>query len=447
MIKVAKFGGSSLADAGQFQKVKAIVEADPSRRFVVASACGKSSPSDHKVTDLLYLCQAHLRYGVSYEPIFKEIETKYYAIKGALHLSLDLDAEFARIRKMMNKDVSTDLLVSRGEYLTSRLLAEYLDFDFLDAADVLAFHYDGTIDYERTASQLSSRTGERGVVIPGFYGALPNGAIRVFSRGGSDVSGAVIANVVNADVYENWTDVPGFLVTDPRIVKDPMPIKRINYSELRAMSYMGANVLHDDAVFPVRSKNIPINIRSTNDPDAPGTMILSDCSEMDAMDPPPIITGITGRKNFTALTLTCSHASALPGYLRQILEVFEEFKVSVESVPMTVDTISVIVSSDAVSENLYDIVNQLREKIKPDSLKIEENLAMIAIVGRAIQEKPGMSGRLLSEFGRNQINIKVISQSADELCVTVGVNNRDFEKAVRCIYEKFIAEESKGAEG
>ena len=382
MIKVAKFGGSSLADAGQFQKVKAIVEADPSRRFVVASACGKSSPSDHKVTDLLYLCQAHLRYGVSYEPIFKEIETKYYAIKEALHLSLDLDAEFARIRKMMNKDVSTDLLVSRGEYLTSRLLAEYLDFDFLDAADVLAFHYDGTIDYERTASQLSSRTGERGVVIPGFYGALPNGAIRVFSRGGSDVSGAVIANVVNADVYENWTDVPGFLVTDPRIVKDPMPIKRINYSELRAMSYMGANVLHDDAVFPVRSKNIPINIRSTNDPDAPGTMILSDCSEMDAMDPPPIITGITGRKNFTALTLTCSHASALPGYLRQILEVFEEFKVSVESVPMTVDTISVIVSSDAVSENLYDIVNQLREKIKPDSLKIEENLAMIAIVGQ-----------------------------------------------------------------
>lgn len=443
MIKVAKFGGSSLADAGQFCKVRKIIEMDPARRFVVASACGRAGVDDHKVTDLLYLCVAHRRYGVSYEPILAEIEKKYYGIRADLHLHADLEKEFALIRQYLEKGADTDIIVSRGEYLTSLLLAEFLDFDFIDAADLLAFRYDGSIDYERTARQLEEKCGKKGVVIPGFYGAMPNGTVRVLSRGGSDVTGAVIANVVGADVYENWTDVSGFYVADPRIVDHPITIRRINYSELRAMSYMGASVLHDDAVFPVKSKNIPINIRNTNDPAAEGTLILSDCREQDQADPPHAITGIAGKRDFTAITMTCSKASAVPGFLRQILEVFEEFRVSVECVPMTVDTVSILVAREAVSGCLYDIIDRLRKKVKPDSLHLDENLALIAIVGRAMKEKPGMSGKLLSEFGRNQINIRIISQSADELCVTVGVSSRDFEKAVRCIYDKFITEEGE----
>lgn len=442
MIKVAKFGGSSVANAAQFRKVKKIIESDPDRRFVVSSACGKESSEDHKVTDLLYLCQAHIKYGVSYEPIFQTIVDKYMRIKNELHLRIDLDEEFDKIRSVMKRGMSTDYLVSRGEYLTSRCLAEYLNYDFVDAADVIAFRYDGSIDLERTKQQLESHLHDRGLVIPGFYGALPNGTIRVMSRGGSDITGAVIANVVDADVYENWTDVSGFLVTDPHIVDHPVNIPRITYSELREMSYMGANVLHDDAVFPVRSKNIPINVRNTNDPDNPGTMIVNDCSEQDQIDPPHAITGIAGKKNFTMLTVVKSHSSAEVGFLRKVLSIFEEFHVSIESVPNTVDTFSVIVSTEAVDHCIYDIASRIKEEMHPDDIRIEDHLALIAIVGRAMTQKPGMSGQYLSEFGRNQINIRVISQSADELSVVVGVENRDFEKAIRCIYNRFVREET-----
>jgi aspartate kinase len=279
-------------------------------------------------------------------------------------------------------------------------------------------------------------------VIPGFYGALPNGVIKVMSRGGSDITGSVIANVVNADVYENWTDVSGFLVADPRIIKNPIGIPRITYSELREMSYMGANVLHDDAVFPVRSKNIPINIRNTNEPDNPGTMIMNDCSKMDALEPPHAVTGITGRKDYTCVTIIKSHSSAEVGFLRKILSVFEDYHVSIESVPVTVDTFSIIVQSKAVDNCLYEIISRLKKEIKPDDMRIEDHLALVAVVGRGMKAVPGASGRFLSEFGRNQINIKIINQTADELSIVVGVTNRDFEKAIQCIYDKFIAEEN-----
>jgi len=301
------------------------------------------------------------------------------------------------------------------------------------------------VDMDRTRALIEARVTDRGLVVPGFYGALPNGVIRIMSRGGSDITGAILANVVDADVYENWTDVSGFLVADPRIVKNPLGIPCINYSELREMSYMGANVLHDDAIFPVKDKNIPINVRNTNDPDNPGTLIMADCSEKDAVNPPHIITGISGRKDFTCITLQKMHSSTEVGFLRKILSIFEEYGVSIESVPTTVDTYSVIAASDLINHCLYDIVGKMKEELKPDDIRIEEHIALIAIVGRAMKDQPGISGRLLSEFGQNQINIKVINQSSYELSIIIGVHNRDFEKSIQCIYDRFIKEEGKNA--
>ena len=442
MIKVVKFGGSSVANSTQFRKVKNIIDSDSDRKFIVTSACGKESHEDHKITDLLYLCEAHIRYGVSHDQIFSLIRDKYLRIKADLHLSIDLEKQFAIIEKQLTKGISTDYLVSRGEYLTALCLAEYLDAQFVDAADVIAFRYDGEIDLERTADLVREKcSSNKKTVIPGFYGALPNGVIRVMSRGGSDITGSVIANVIDADVYENWTDVSGFLVADPRIIKNPMRIPRITYNELRGMSYMGANVLHDDAVFPVRSKNIPINIRNTNEPDNPGTMILNDCGEYDALEPPHAVTGITGRKDYSVITMVKSHSSAEVGFMRRILSIFEEYHVSVESIPSTVDTFSVIVQTAAVEHCVYEILSRMKKEFNPDELKVEDRVALVAVVGRGMKEVPGMSGQLLSEFGRNQINIKTISQSADELSIVVGVESRDFEKAIHCIYDKFIAQE------
>ena len=443
MIKVTKFGGSSVANAIQFKKVKHIIDSDSSRLFIVTSACGKSNSEDHKITDLLYLCYAHVQYGVSCESIFTEIEEKYYKIKEKLGLTIDLQSQFSIIRSQLKKGISQDYLVSRGEYLTALCLAEYLHAKFIDARDCIAFSYEGEIDLERT-KQLLHQYIEPGVctVIPGFYGSLPNGVIKVMSRGGSDITGSILANVLDAQVYENWTDVSGFMVADPHIINNPLRISCITYSELRQMSYMGANVLHDDAVFPVRSKNIPINIRNTNEPDNPGTMIMNDCSEWDKKETPHFLTGITGRKDYTVITLVKSHSSTEVGFLRKILEVFEEYHVSIESVPITVDTFSIIVQSSLVEPYLYEIAGKLKKTVHPDELHIEENLALIAVVGRAMKKVPGMSGRLLSEFGRNHINIKVINQSSDELSIVVGVDDHDFEKAIQYIYEKFIIEES-----
>ena len=442
MIKVAKFGGSSLADEYQFEKVKKILDSEDERKFVVVSACGKANEDEHKITDLLYLCAAHLHYGVSCESLFKQIEDKYNRIAKALNLELDLNKEFIQIRSHFNKNIDTDYLVSRGEYLTAKILAEYINGEFVDAKDFISFIHNDEVDMEKSRDRFLDYTlTDKKIVVPGFYGQLPNGNIKVMSRGGSDITGAILANIVDADIYENWTDVSGIYVADPRIIKNSLPCKRLTYRELRGMSYMGANVLHDDAIFPVREKNIPINIRNTNRPEDEGTMIMADADVLDEKDPPRIITGITGKPGYTVITVVKNHSSTLVGFLRSLLSVFEEYRVSIESVPITVDTFSIIVQSKAVENCLYEIIDKIRNEFMPDDIKVDEDVALIAVVGRRMKAMPGISGSLLSEFGRNSINIKVINQSADELSIVVGVENRDFEKAIKCIYDRFILEE------
>ncbi len=442
MIKVAKFGGSSLADGIQFRKVKDIIDSDKSRKFIVVSACGKKDDSEHKLTDLLYLCDAHLKYGVDPESIFSKIEDKFYSIRKDLDIKIDLETEFKEIRSSFSKHINTDYLVSRGEYLTAKCLAEYIDADFIDAADFLFFDYHGNVDLALSKEKLMARINEdRKAVIPGFYGVMSNGSIRVMSRGGSDISGSIIANIIDADIYENWTDVSGVYVADPRIIKDPLKCARVTYRELRGISYMGANVLHDDAIFPVKEKNIPINIRNTNDPENAGTLILDDCSEFDKKDPPGLITGIAGKEGYIALTIVKSRSSTKIGFLSRLLGIFEEYQVSIESVPITVDTFSFIVAKEAVGNTLFEIIARIRKEVNPDVIEVDEDLALIAIVGRGMKAKPGISGSLLSEFGRNKINIKIINQSADELSIVVGVANDDFRKAIECIYDRFVLEE------
>ncbi|MCR5096873.1 MAG: aspartate kinase [Erysipelotrichaceae bacterium] len=442
MIKVAKFGGSSLADEHQFEKVKNIVNSEDERKFIVVSACGKANDDEHKVTDLFYLCVAHLHYGVSCESLFRQIEDKYNRIARALDLKLDLNTEFIQIRSHFSKNIDTDYLVSRGEYLTAKLLAEYIGADFVDAKNFICFIHNDEVDIEKSKDKFEEYLyGDKKIVIPGFYGQLPNGNIKVMSRGGSDITGAIIANITDADIYENWTDVSGIYVADPKIIANSLPCKRLTYRELRGMSYMGANVLHDDAIFPVRDKNIPINIRNTNKPDDKGTMIMADTEALDEKDPPRIITGITGKEGYTVITVVKNHSSTLVGFLRELLSVFEEYRVSIESVPITVDTFSIIVQSKAVENCLYEIIEKIRNEFVPDEIRVDEDVALIAVVGRRMKSMPGISGSLLSEFGRNSINIKVINQSADELSIVVGVENRDFDKAIRCIYDRFIREE------
>ncbi len=439
MIKVVKFGGSSLASAAQFKKVKNIIESDNDRIFIVASACGKSDNEDHKVTDLLYLCHAHIKYGVPYDDLFNMIYNKYMDIKKQLNLKIDLEKEFNIIKSLMDKDISLDFLVSRGEYLTAKCLAEYLNGQFIDASEVIEFNYNGKVNFEKSEQNLRNKIKNgRRIVIPGFYGALPNGAIKVMSRGGSDISASILANILNADVYENWTDVSGLLTADPRIVDNPKTINYITYSELRELSYMGANVLHDEAIFPVREKNIPINIRNTNKPEHPGTMILSDCSAQDAIDPPQFITGISGKKNFSVITISKPQISSEVGGLRKTLQVFEDFNVSIESVPAGVDSFSVVVQTEAIEKVIYEIIARLKKDLDCDNVTVLDKIALIAIVGRSMKNKPGMSGLLFGELGAHNINIRIINQAADEIDIVIGVDNNDFEKTIRCIYDKFI---------
>ena len=442
MIKVTKFGGSSLANAAQFKKVKDIVNAEKSRKFVIASACGKESREDHKVTDLLYLCEAHVKYGVSYDDIIGLIENKYMRIKEELGLSIDLKSEFDNLRDMLKRSAPVDYIVSRGEYLTSKCLAEYLDAEFVDAAEVIAFDYDGSINLKRSAELLIPKCNtNKKIVIPGFYGCMPNGALKLMSRGGSDITGAVVANLVDADIYENWTDVSGIMITDPRIVDNPMHIKRINYPELREMSYMGANVLNDEAIFPVKVKNIPINIKNTNRPQDAGTMIMEDCSEYDKIDPPHFITGITGKKGYTAITVLKSHSAASVGFLRQALTIVESFGINVEQCPISVDMFSIIVKSDAVEKCLYELIGRLKKELKADEVTMADGIAMLAVVGRGMKSKIGISGQIFRELGRKGINIRTISQGADELSILIGVDVMDYENAIRAIYNKFCGGE------
>ena len=438
MLKVLKFGGSSMADARQFEKVKSIVQADPARRVVIVSAAGKRFSDDHKLTDLLYLCHAHLKYGVSCDNVFDMIRSRYMEIRDDLGLQTDLETEFDALRRKMDKGISQDELVSRGEYFAAQLMADYLGYDFLDSELWLKFNLDGTVDQETSYEALSRAASGRRVVIPGFYGAMPDGSIKTFTRGGSDITGALAAAALNADVYENWTDVSGFLMADPRIVSDPLPIERITYSELRELSYIGAQVLHEGTIFPVREKNIPLNIRNTNQPDHPGTMIRESFDELEESKDSSFITGIAGRKDFSVITITKNGMSNEVGTLRRILEILEKYQLVVEYLPSGIDSVSLVVAADKLRPCQYQILGEIQKNLKPDTIHVTEDMAIVAAVGRKMAFKPGISGKIFAALGENGINIRMITQGPEELNIIVGVDNKDFAGAIRVLYNSFV---------
>ena len=435
MLKVAKFGGSSVAGAEQFKKVKAIVDADPSRRVVVASAAGKRSGGDHKLTDLLYLCHAHLTYGVSCAEIWHTIEERLIGIRDELGLALPIEEELYAYRSRLTRELSVDELVSRGEYFTSKLLAEYLGFTFVDAAGCVFFGMDGQVDREKTDPAIASALKANGkIVIPGFYGRLPSGRVKVMSRGGSDISGALAAAAVDADVYENWTDVSGILMADPRIVKDPRPIASITFGELRELAFMGASVLHEESIQPVKDKGIPLNIRNTNRPEDPGTMIVESIAEEEANE--RFITGIAGRKNFSILTVV-KHNMKFSNTLRAALEIFDRYSVPVEHITLGLDSFALVASTATLGDGVYDVIADLRKTCRPDDVELQEGISLVAAVGRKMSSRPGVSGRLFGALGEAGVNIRTIAQGADELSIIVGVANEQFETAIRVMYDGF----------
>ena len=438
-MKVVKFGGSSMADAGQYRKIRDILLADPERRVVVVSAAGKRNKADHKITDLLYLCYAHTQYGVDCSGVFEMIVSRYREIQRDLGLTLDLEPEFAALKQRLDaKAVTQDELASRGEYFSARLMAAYLGFQFVDAADWVKFKFDGTVDQESSYEALRGLVRGMGVVIPGFYGLMPDGRIRTFTRGGSDITGALAAAALDADVYENWTDVSGILMADPRIVENPKTIPEVTYDELRELSYSGAQVLHEGTIFPVREKNIPLNIRNTNAPEDPGTMI-QEKFQLDS-DPQRFITGITGKKDFTIIAVSKRGMSSQVGVLRKILTVLERHDISVDYVPNGIDNVSVVMPTESVASSLYAILGEIQKEVEPDRLDVHDQIAVVAAVGRKMAFRPGISGQIFAALGQACINIRMINQGPDELNIIFGVDNRDFASAIRVLYNSFIKE-------
>ena len=437
MLKVLKFGGSSMADAVQFAKVKAIVDADPMRVAVVVSAAGKRWKDDHKITDLLYLCHAHLKYGVSCDGIFDMIRSRYLEIRDDLGLKTDLESEFDALRAKMDKGISQDELVSRGEYFAARLMADFLGFHFVDAAEWLVFNLDGSVNEEQSYQNLRCAAAGRKIVIPGFYGAMPDGTVKTFSRGGSDITGAHAAAALGADVYENWTDVSGFLMADPKIVKDPQPIERITYGELRELSYIGAQVLHEGTIFPVRKNGITLNVRNTNQPDHPGT-IIKESFDDEGEEKHGMITGIAGRKNYTAISIIKIGLTSEVGMLRRLLEIVEKYNVSVEYLPSGIDYVSLVVEAEDVQACLYQLLGELEREIRPDSIQVVEHLAVLAAVGRRMAFTPGISGKIFGALGAAGINVRMIMQGLAELNMLIGVEDKDFDNAVRVLYDTFM---------
>lgn len=437
MLKVLKFGGTSMADAAQYHKVRDIVLSDPTRRVVVVSAAGKRFSEDNKITDLLYLCYAHLQYGVSCDTIYAMIRDRYCAIRDELGLKTDLEGEFDALREKMEHGISREELVSRGEYFSALLMAEYLGFEFIDATRWLYFHYDGTVDQEKSYAALRELVGEGCAVIPGFYGLMPDGKIRTLTRGGSDITGALAAAALDADVYENWTDVSGILMADPRIVDNPKPIERATYSELRQLSYSGAQVLHEMTVFPVREKNIPLNIRNTNDPSHPGTLVSEEFVEPRSSQQ-RFITGIAGKRDFSVVTISKKGMAGAVGTLRSIVEVFENNTVPICYTPTGIDVLSLVVPTEKLTPHLYSITDELRSEVHPDSIKVSDNIAIIAVVGRKMAFRAGTSGKIFAALGAQGINIRMISQGPDELNILVGVDNKDYAETIRVLYNAFV---------
>lgn len=434
MLKITKFGGSSCASAEQFRKVRAIIESDPSRRFVVVSAAGRKTKKDNKITDLLYLCRAHVDYHVDYHPVFEIIRARFLEIKSELGLSTPIEADIDALCEKL-PDLSVDELVSRGEYFTARLMADFLGFPFVDATDVIAMEFDGSFNFEKTSENLKAvLKGHDCFVMPGFYGKTPDGAVRVMTRGGSDISGSILARCLQADMYENWTDVSGFLMADPRIVENPRNIERITYEELRELSYMGASVLHEDAIFPIREYNIPIHVLNTNRPQDPGTLVLA---KIEDDENSPLITGIAGKKGFLSIEIFKRNMSNMVGVVSGTLDVLRKYGVSIEHLPSGIDSFNVVLGRRDVEHNLYDILAEVKEKVSPDSIRVTEPLALIAVVGRNMNARVGSSGKLFTALGAAGVNIRMISQGSSEIDIIVGVSEPDFDKAVRALYDTF----------
>lgn len=434
-IKVVKFGGSSLADAAQFKKVYSIIKSDDSRRYVVPSAPGKRHKDDTKVTDMLYNCYEKAASGENVDEYFADIEKRYNEIIDSLKIDMDLSGEFELIKKSFAHKAGKDYAASRGEYLNGLILAEYLGFDFIDPAGCIFFKDNGTFDAERTNMTLADEMKKHDcAVIPGFYGSMPNDTIKTFSRGGSDITGSIVARAIGADLYENWTDVDGFLMADPRIIDSPKVIESITYRELRELSYMGATVLHEDAIFPVRFAGIPINIRNTNNPEAKGTMIVATSSKDDGHG---VITGIAGKRGFSTVTVEKDMMNAEVGFGRRLLEVFENNDVCFEHLPSGIDTMSVVVSSAELYKNKDKVLNGIFKAVTPDSMTVEDKIALIAIVGRGMVEAKGTASRIFKAISDADINIKMIDQGSSELSIIIGITEEDFEKALKSIYNEF----------
>lgn len=438
MKKVVKFGGSSLASAKQFKKVSDIILADKARRYVVPSAPGKRNKNDDKVTDLLYACYDAAASGASYGKILSRIKERYEQIIVGLELNLNLDFEFQTIEKNFLAKTGRDYAASRGEYLNGLIMSQYLGFEFIDAADVIFFDEEGNFLSEKTNCELAERLShtER-AVIPGFYGSKPDGSIHTFSRGGSDITGSIVARAIHADLYENWTDVSGFLVTDPRLVENPVPIETITYKELRELAYMGASVLHEDAIFPVRREGIPINIRNTNKPDDPGTLIV----ETTCRKPKYTITGIAGKKGFCSITIEKAMMNSEIGFGRKVLDVFERSGISFEHMPSGIDTMTIFVHQTEFEEYEQSVIAGIHRAVQPDSVELESDLALIAVVGRGMKSARGTAGRIFSALAHARVNVKMIDQGSSELNIIIGVKNADFEVAVKAIYDIFITAE------
>ena len=435
MMKVVKFGGSSLASARQFKKVGDIIRADKTRRYVIPSAPGKRNSKDTKVTDMLYECYAAASAGASYKKILEAIKARYQEIIDGLELNLNLDHEFATIEENFVKGIGKDYAASRGEYLNGIVMANYLGYEFIDAAEVIFFDEHGNFEAELTNKELSERLEHVDrAVIPGFYGSKHDGSIKTFSRGGSDVTGSIVARAIHADLYENWTDVSGFLVTDPHIVENPEVIETITYKELRELAYMGAGVLHEDAIFPVRKEGIPINIRNTNRPEDKGTLIV----ESTCRKPRYTITGIAGRKGFCAINIEKAMMNSEVGFGRKVLGVFEKYGISFEHMPSGIDTMTIMVHQDEFEEYEQSVIAGIHRAVEPDLVDLEADLALIAVVGRGMKGTRGTVGRIFSALAHARINVKMIDQGSSELNIIIGVKNSDFETAIKAIYDIFI---------
>lgn len=438
MKKVVKFGGSSLASAKQFKKVGDIIHSDKSRRYVIPSAPGKRNDQDEKVTDLLYQCYDTALSGGAYEKLLERIKSRYDEIIKGLGLNLDLAAEFELIHENFAKQAGRDYAASRGEYLNGRVMAEYLGFEFVDAAEVVFFDEHGVFEADATNRELGERLAkvEHGV-IPGFYGAMPDGTIKTFSRGGSDVTGSIVSKAIHADMYENWTDVSGFLVADPRIIKNPEVIETITYRELRELAYMGASVLHEEAIFPVRKEGIPINIRNTNRPEDKGTLIV----ESTCRKPKYTITGVAGKKGFCSINIEKAMMNTEVGFGRKVLSVFEKYGISFEHIPSGIDTMTVFVHQSEFEAYEQSVIAGIHRQVEPDYLEMESDLALIAVVGRGMRATRGTAGRIFSALAHARINVKMIDQGSSELNIIIGVKNGDFEIAIKAIYDMFISAE------